>query len=91
MINTTFYFDYNGTAVSWNYKGDYTDNTSPIYKAYNHKTYKPRLNDLVILETHGHDKRTLKQALLESINANLTWSNKSGKGKTTFKSIWTHA
>jgi len=91
MIKTTFYFDYNGTAIPWNYKGDYTDNTSPIYKAYNYKTYKPHLNDLVILETHGHDTRTLKQALLESINANLTWSNKSGKGKTTFKSIWTHA
>lgn len=82
MINTTFYFDYNGTAVSWNYKGDYTDNTSPIYKAYNHKTYKPRLNDLVILETHGHDKRTLKQALLESINA---------VPLEKPKSIWTHA
>lgn len=78
-----FYFDFNGTPIRWTYKGAMEDTTSPLYRAYHHVTYKPKLNDFKIIDPQGHNINDLKKALLESVLDTMkTIDNKKPK------SIW---
>jgi len=62
-----FYFDFNGSLIKWTYKGDMEDTTSPLYRAYHHATYKPKLNDFKIIDPQNHNINDVKRALLESV------------------------
>jgi len=64
----TFYFDLDGDHIKWTYKGSADDDKSPLYRAYKHVTYKPKLNDFKIIDAKGHNINDVKKALLKSIN-----------------------
>jgi len=69
MINNArFYFNYEGDHIEWTYKGSMDDDKSPLYRAYKHATYKPRLNDFKIIDPKNHNITNIKKALLADIN-----------------------
>ena len=66
-LEGNFYFEYQGQNIIWNWAVDYEDISSPMYKAYHHQTYKPKLSDIIIVDTKGFDRSEVRKALHQSI------------------------